>query len=68
MSPAAWVYLYDNLSKIHSKYSVVFGSTQTHTVGVTFRYPLALPRPKLVQIKYVKRTVFILVYGIRIES
>ena len=46
MSPATWVYLYDNFNKTYSTYSVVFGDTQTHTVELINRCALALPKPK----------------------
>ena len=46
MSPATWVYLYDNFNKNHSTYLVVFGDTQTHTVELINRCALALPEPK----------------------
>ena len=46
MSPATWVYLYDNFNKTHSTYSVVFGHTQAHTVELINRCALTLPEPK----------------------
>ena len=46
MSPATWVYLYDNFNKTNSTYSVVFGDTQTHIVELINRCALALPKPK----------------------
>lgn len=44
MSPATWVYLYDNFNKTYSTYSVVFGGTQT--VELISRCALALPKRK----------------------
>ena len=66
VSPAAWVCMYDNLTKAHSTYSVVFGGTQTHTVEL-ISMDMQSQNPNYVQINNIKRAVMSFVCGLRIE-
>ena len=66
VSPAACVCMYDNLTKAHSTYSVVFGGTQTHTVEL-ISMDMQSQNPNYVQINNIKRAVMSFVCGLRIE-